>query len=218
MLRTLRQGKSVFNYSPEWYATESVELWLPQMKSAEDLLYHYTDPTIIPFIYNGIRFDNGFQNYKNLSGRCLELGFNSGLTVHRLAEKYQDLKVDGIDFNPALKKIIPWIKSFLPNIDDLWIGSSEDTPKYIDHYDYITSLDYFEHLPEEVYHKTLIECRFILKSDGLMFVYLGKPPNPEHINRRTDEQVKKDFAEIDFSFVEQDGKDGIMVFRNDKNE
>ena len=201
-----------FNYTPQWYADESVP-WLPAIETADDLLYHYTDPTILPFIANNKRWEEAFENYPDLEGRLLELGFNSGLTVHRMAKKYPLLYVDGIDFNPALKKIVPFIKDFLPNIQDIWLGDTQMTGKPDDYYDFITSFDYFEHLPALVYAATLWESRRVLKSGGLMWVYFGKPDNPEHINRREDRSVIEDFKQMGFSLVD-DGE--VLVFRNEK--
>ena len=203
----------MFNYTPEWYATDSVALWLPEINSAEELLYHYTDPTIEPFIRNGIRFDEEFKHYEHLSGHLLELGFNSGLTAHRLAKRYPDLLVDGIDFNPALEKIIPFIKGFLPNIGDIWLGDTQSINKPDNHYHYITSIDYFEHLPRLVYYKTLRECKRVLKPGGIIWVYFGKPPNEEHINRRDDVSVIDDFERLGFSLVNQRE---ILTFKNDE--
>jgi len=201
-----------FEYTPEWYATDSVALWLPEMNSAEELLYHYTDPTIEPFIRNGIRFDNEFQHFDHLSGRLLELGFNSGLTVYRLAKRYPKLIVDGIDFNPALEKVMSFIEGFLPNIGDIWLGDTQNIKKTDEHYDFITSIDYFEHLPRLVYYKTLRECKRVLKPGGIIWVYFGKPPNEEHINRRDDAYVIDDFERLGFRLV---SRREILAFKNE---
>lgn len=200
----------MFSYTPEWYATESVP-WLPAIKTAEDLLYHYTDPTILPFIANGVRWQSAFKDYPDLSGRCLELGFNSGLTVHRMAEKYPDLKVDGIDFNPAVERLIPFIKSFNSNVDDLWIGDTQDIDKPSSYYDYITSLDFFEHLPLRIYIDTLGECCALLKSGGKIWVYFGRPEAQEHINRRDNIAVVEDFKSYGVNLCDIKGE--VLIFQ-----
>ena len=186
---------------------------MPGIKTADDLLYHYTDPKILPFVANGIRHNNAFARHPDLGGRCLELGFNSGLTVWRLAKKYPDLVVDGIDFNPAIERLIPFIKGFLPNVGDLWLCDSSKIDRPDGHYDCITSLDYFEHLPLFIYVDTLLECARLLKPGGLIWVYFGRPEAVEHINRREDRSVIEDFWGLGFKLIEHGD---VLVFQKGK--
>lgn len=202
-----------FAYTPEWYATDSVALWLPKVKCVDDLIFLYTSETIHPAVKKRARFKRQFGGYDSLGGRLLELGFNSGFTMYWLSQKYPNLTIDGLDFNYALEPIISLIKEAVPGVKDLWIGNVRKIDKPDNYYDYITSLDFFEHLPETVYEETLLECKRLLKPGGLIWVYFGKPKQAEHINIREDKIVIEDFERVGFGFV--DSNDGL-IFRNDK--
>ncbi len=88
----------------------------------------------------------------------------------------------------------------MPNLDDIWIGDCQKIDKPNGHYECIHCIDFFEHLPQDVYEKTIKECYRLLKPNGLMFVYVGKTDAHAHIHLVSNETVIKDMSAAGFQF------------------
>jgi len=196
----------VFIYSPESYSEKS-EDWIKNITSEQTLLDKYADPWHQGYIN---RWKNWFANIE-INGRILDIGFQNGNTLYQFSQKYPNIKIDALDFNPGLLNAIPFYKKLMPNLDDIWIGECQSINKPDKYYDYISALDFFEHLPENIYFKTIQECYRLLKNGGHIFVYVGKSGATAHINERPDEQVIKDMQYYGFEKIQN--IQGMFVFR-----
>lgn len=203
--------KPKFFYSPETYAN-NLEDWIKNAKSSGIFLEKYSSQWFQNYINRWKTWFNGIKISDN--SRILELGFQDGKTLYRFGQKYPNTKLDAIDFNPELSNAALQLKKIIPNLDDIWIGECQNTNKPDGYYDYISSLDFFEHLPEDIYFKTIQECYRLLKDGGYIFVYVGKSGAAAHINERPDEQVVKDMHLGGFEKIRD--IQGMLVFRKQK--
>ena len=184
------------NYSPEYYEEKS-EDWIKNITSEQILLDKWDDDWHQSYVY---RWNKWFKDIE-ISGRVLDVGFQNGKTLYALSQKYPDAKIDALDFNPALSKAIPFYKKLMPNLDDIWIGDCQYVNKPDGHYDYIHCIDFFEHLPHDVYEKTIIEIHRLLRNLGQVFVYVGKTDAHAHINLISNEAIVRDMESCGFRFV-----------------
>lgn len=187
-----------FVYSPETYA-DGLEPWLKNIESETVLLEKYESSWYQNYIN---RWKHWFAGIFLPEGRLLDIGFQDGKTLYQLSQKYPELKIDSLDFNPGLSKAIPFFKKLMSNLDNIWIGDCQKVNKPDGHYDYIHCLDFFEHLPHDVYLKTIQECHRLLKTDGVMYVYTGKTDANAHIHLISNESVISDMESNGFEFVQ----------------
>jgi len=195
-----------FEYTPEWYA-DSVE-WLSGVHSGDDLREHFERPPTHPEYAE--RWERWFEGAE-IRGRVLELGFNSGATIYRLCKMFPGVTVDGIDWNEKLRVLEPWLREIAPGLGELWFGDCNTVDRPDCYYDCVTSINFYEHLPVEAYYASITMCYRLLVPGGYMFVYLGKPKQPAHINLRSDSRVCHDMLARGFEFVRK--QRGLMVFR-----
>jgi len=187
----------IFVYSSETYA-DGLETWLKNIESENILLEKYATPWYQNYINRWKHWFDGIE----LNGRILDIGFQDGKTLYQLSQKYLDLKIDALDFNPGLSKAIPFFKKLMPNLHDIWIGDCQVVNKPDGYYDYIHCLDFFEHLPHDIYLKTIRECHRLLENDGIMFVYVGKTDATAHIHFISNETVISDMEYGGFKFIQ----------------
>ena len=197
----------LFEYSPESYGKKS-EDWIKNITSEKTLLEKYSDPWHQGYIN---RWKNWFQDIDDLKGRILDIGFQNGKTLYSLSQKYPKLKIDALDFNFALSNAIPFYNKLMPNLHDIWIGDCQAVNKPDGYYDYIHCIDFFEHLPPDVYFKTIQECHRLLKTDGVMYVYIGKTDATAHIHLVSNETVTADMECRGFKFIRN--IDDLLVFQ-----
>jgi len=185
-----------FEYSPDSYSKKS-EDWIKNITSEQTLLDKYADPWPQGYID---RWKNWFDGIE-INGRVLDIGFQNGKTLYQLSQKYPDVKIDALDFNHGLSNAIPFYKKLMPNLEDIWIGDCQNINKPDGYYDNIHCIDFYEHLPEEVYQQSMKECYRLLKNNGEMFVYVGKTDAHAHIHLVPNETVIKDMTKNGFNFV-----------------
>jgi len=203
---TFKNAKGdIFEYSPENY-DKGTEDWIKNIESETVLLEKYSDSWHQGYIN---RWRNWFQNI-DIKGRILDLGFQNGKTLYQLSQHYPDVKIDALDFNFALSNAIPFYKKLMPNLDDIWIGDCQHVDKPDGYYDYIHCIDFYEHLPPEVYLQSIQESRRLLKDNGTMFVYVGKTDAMAHIHLISNNEVIKDMEQFGFKFVH--AIDDLLVF------
>jgi len=196
-----------FVYSPETYA-DGLEPWLKNIESEIVLLEKYATPWHQNYIN---RWKHWFKNINIMGGRILDIGFQDGKTLYQLSQRYPDLKIDALDFNPGLSKAIPFLKKLMPNLDNIWIGDCQTVNKPDGYYDYIHCLDFFEHLPHDVYLKTIQECHRLLKTDGAMYIYIGKTDATAHIHLISNETVISDMECRGFKFIKN--TNDLLIFQ-----
>lgn len=194
-----------FKYAPEWYDWYYRETWINRTNSADDL-----EKDILK---DG---DNNLSRFKGIKlfGRGLELGFCNARSLYYFGKKYKDITMDGIDWVPSLRKMFPFIRQLCPHVCELEIRNCRIINKPDKYYNFITSLDVFEHTNEEDYLCCIGECYRVTKQGGQFFVYFGKMDNASHINRRSDERVISEITEVGFKFAEKkpDSRRGMLVF------
>lgn len=183
--------------------------YLDTFNSAEDLVNnwyhtHYKGSKSSVF-QNRVRklnhiYDNGSLS---LSGHGLELAFGFGESIYVLSKWYDNIVIDGFDFMRLLGRIMPFIKELNgPKVGELWIGDARSTGKPDNHYDFINSCSFFEHLPENVFWPVIKECYRVLKPGGIMGCYLDPGPNyGEHVRCVPVEQTKQELESIGFITV-----------------
>jgi ubiquinone/menaquinone biosynthesis C-methylase UbiE len=141
---------------------------------------------------------NIYKNVK-LSGHGLELAFGLGTSTQWLIDNYPNITLDGIDFNEHLIPLIPVLKTISHRIKDFWIGDASFINKPDDHYNFVNSCSFFEHLPSEVYWEVLKECYRVLKPNGLLGVYLDTSKGKQHIRLRPAKVIRKEVESMGFN-------------------
>jgi len=195
----------IFKYSPDTYS-ENLDEWIKTSNSSEIFLKKYSEPWFQSYINRWKNWFNGID----LHGRILELGFQDGKTLYQIGKKYKDITIDALDFNPGLNRIIPHLKNIIPNLEDIWIGDCQDINKPDEYYNFISCLDFYEHLPRNIYLNSIKESYRILKNDGKIFVYVGKTDAAAHINLIPDSVVIKDMENA--GFIHLDTIADMMTF------
>lgn len=159
--------------------------------------YNNNNKTIIERRNEKIK--NIYHSNLYVDGRGLELAFGLFTSCYWLLNKYDNITLDGIDFNDNLSKLIPFIKEEYKNkIDDFWIGDMQRINKPNNHYDFINSCSVWEHLPDKVYWNTLKECYRILKPGGFIGVYVDQTKNEQHIRVVPPSTTKTEMESIGF--------------------
>lgn len=138
---------------------------------------------------------NIYDDVEDFEGHGLELGFGFGVSLYTLFEWYPRITMDALDFNPLLDKIVPLLKKLNDRLQKIWIGDSQEVEGQ---YDFINSCSFFEHLPDEVYWKTIERCYKILKPGGFFGVYLDQSKGPEHIRIRKPHITRKELEQVGF--------------------
>lgn len=163
-----------------------------------------------------VRFDSWFRDF-DLDGNIhLDLGFSTGKSLFWLSQIYPNLKIHTIDFNENCKNIFEPLQELIPQIVDISIQDASKLDFAQELFDSITALDFYEHTPSEVMRKSL-ELNFeLLREGGIMFIYVGKTPNEEHINLIPDAQTIALCTDIGFNFEQE--KRELLVFRKKSNK
>ena len=199
----------MFNYSKEALMVEPENVkYVEQFNYATDLVTHWYNihynKAIKTVTENRIEKLNHIYNHEKtpllLSGHGLELAFGFGESIYVLMRWYRDVTMDAFDFNPLFAKIIPLLKELNGSrLQDVWVGDAQNIPKPDNHYDFINSCSFFEHLPEDVYWNVIRECYRILKPGALLGVYLDEGQNGgEHIRCVPVSQTQKEVESIGF--------------------
>lgn len=200
----------MFEYSVEYLMQEPENVkYINQFNSADDLKnnwynIHYNHSPIKVIDKRIKKLNNIYNNGKiPVKGHGLEMAFSFGESIYVLMNWYKDITLDGLDFNPLLGKIIPYIKELNgERVQDLWIGDAQNVPAGDGYYDFINSCSFFEHLPEDVYWNIVNECYRLLKPNGFLYVYLDEGKNyGEHIRCVPVEQTKMELEKIGFISV-----------------
>jgi ADP-heptose:LPS heptosyltransferase/SAM-dependent methyltransferase len=208
----LKELQDSFEYTPEWYNKMHKLCYIDNVNSPEDLKSDIE-----------MDGDNNIERFLDikLQGMGLELGFSNGRTLYYMSKKFPEAVFDGIDWMGSLIKIKPFIKSLCGNVNDLYTCNLNKFEQIEDKvYDFITSLDVFEHLNTDDYNACLKECYRVLKPDGMLYVYIGKPESCSHINRRPDIAAIHEICASGFWFLKRvpDNDHGLLVFRKREME
>ena len=196
-------------FDRSWYETDYVTSWLQECTTEEGMLNHLRN---VPARYRRRFFD--WFSAVELTGRVLKLGFNDGKTVYWLSQRYPHIEIEALDFNRRLSALEGPLRSAAGNFVAAMYCDCQKVERPDGHYDAITSIDFFEHLPRRTYLSTLHECRRLLKEHGRMFAYVGSTNLPEHINRIPREILIADIEGTGFEMVEHLGSetDALFVF------
>lgn len=186
----------MFEYSKEWYGGEYIEPWIGRVTSVEALKAEYVRQERYR-----VRLANWFEG-QELSGLSLELGFNDGKSVHWLSGMFPELEFDLLDWNESLKTIEPFIREISP-VRNVFYGDVLDV-HMADEYENIFSLDFFEHLPLEVYFDALGVCDAMLVPGGRLWVYLAGHRGLGHVNLRRDQDTANDLRAVFGDITERD--------------
>ena len=122
----------------------------------------------------------------------------------------------GIDFNPTLKKIIPYIRQIKAVSKLKIIDVLEYKPK--EKYNFIICLDFIEHLYRNDYLKMLPRVKRWLKEGGKIYVFGGYAKEVEHVNISTIKHIEDDFIKAGFKAVGRVGYpetgDHLQIFES----
>lgn len=181
----------------KWYE-KNYTPWIDNLNSTKEVMAF--QDTLNPKYKQ--RFDYWFS-FLELEGHTLELGFNSGKTLRWLSEKYDNIEITGIDFNPRLMKIIPHLMDISPKIKTLFIADINRMPINVYGFDHITCLDFVEHLYFVDYLEAIKNIRMLLQNGGRCYVFAGHGKLPEHVNILSVEEIRKDFMYVGLKFVQR---------------
>lgn len=194
-----------FAYTPTWYSGPYVEGWIKKAATPEGLAEIHEQQERYR-----IRLEKWFKGIA-MPGRVLELGFNDGKSVHWLSGMKPEIeRFDLLDWSPVLRRVLPSLEVLVPKI---WAVLPIDVLelKAKDEYDHVLSLDFFEHLPPDVYKQALPIIARALRTGGFIYVYFGTTPQPEHVNLRKPKEIKSDLGQH-FEDVHARDADGHTMF------
>lgn len=202
-----------FRYTAEWYGTRIDEKWMSMGgdRSTPEGLKQWYDSG----------HNSGYRERLkrwfaplDLKGRGLELGFQCGKTVNWLCGIYPDITFDILDWNEKLKVLEEPIRK-VSRIRGFYIQDCRSIAQPDGYYDFITSLDFYEHLTEDVYFESIEECFRLLRPGGMFFVYLGHSNHPAHINVRPISVQVSDVKSKGFELIGQRvvAQDVMSIFR-----
>jgi ubiquinone/menaquinone biosynthesis C-methylase UbiE len=140
---------------------------------------------------------------EEVTGLGIELAFGFGTSTHWLMERYDNIVMDGLDFQAHFINVAKFLKELYGDkIGDYSIGDIQTTGKPDNHYDFINSSSVWEHLTEDVYWNTLNECYRILKPGGRIYVYADQgPKGGEHIRVVPPEVTRKEMEKVGFKAI-----------------
>ncbi|MDP8246380.1 MAG: class I SAM-dependent methyltransferase [Candidatus Hinthialibacter antarcticus] len=192
-----------FVYSHEWY----------------DYAYHQQHCKVDSRNFQEVREDSIKAGYKkrllkylseikipNTPIYWLEVGCHLGMTACTVLEKYPNIQsVHMIDFSVAS---IDWCQKQFPYPDraQIWPSSCSDIQypnvDLSNRYHVVSCFDVTEHLPNEVYLKTIKEIYRVLRPYGIALVQQGNYPHPSHINIKKENELCEDFINQNFEYVQ----------------
>ncbi len=135
----------------------------------------------------------------------LEIGCHLGMTACTVLENYPNIQsIHMIDFSV---ESITWCQKNFPYQDRavIWPSSCSDIQfpnvDLSNRYHVVSCLDVTEHLPEDIYQKTVTEITRVLRPYGLALVQQGTIPIPSHINVKKETEIISDFEDKGFETV-----------------
>lgn len=139
---------------------------------------------------------------EKLSGRGLEIGFGMGTSTHWLMDRYDDIVLDGIDFQEHVVVVGDFLKELYGDrIGEMMVGDLQNTEISDNTYDFINSSSVWEHLTEDVYWNILKECHRILKPNGKIYVYADQTAGPAHIRVVPPAVTRKEMEKVGFKAI-----------------
>tara|TARA_R100000008_G_scaffold86802_1_gene81730 strand:+ start:2815 stop:3444 length:630 start_codon:yes stop_codon:yes gene_type:complete len=192
-----------------WYEENYDKSWFVECTGVEYLKNYYTNHR--PRLFE--RYHGWFGSL-GLTGHGLDLGFTNGRGIYFFSRIFPHCKITAIDFNKNTELIHDHLKNLIPQIVELRTENCSALSDPDEKYDFCTSTDFYEHVDESTYFKSIREVHRVLKKQGKFCVYLGKTILPEHINLRPDWQVFQDMKHNGFKFI--DKRNDLLVF--EKNE
>tara|TARA_B100000212_G_C27306933_1_gene504045 strand:+ start:126 stop:803 length:678 start_codon:yes stop_codon:yes gene_type:complete len=189
----------------DWYATYYDAEFFMKCDGPEYLRNYYATKNFYRY-----RFDSWFEEFELDGNIHLDLGFSTGKSLFWLSQIYPNLQIHTIDFNENCRNIFEPLQELIPQIVDISIQDASKLDFAQESFDSITALDFYEHTPLEVMKKSL-ELNFdLLRKGGMMYLYVGKTPNEEHINLIPDAQTIALCVDIGFTFEKE--KNQLLVF------
>lgn len=131
----------------------------------------------------------------------LEVGCQFGKSAFWLAKRFPTTTFYMFDFAQAA---IDFINKYnpIPEQTMVWRGDATDIcyegNRFDNFFDFISILDFTEHLPKPVYKGTIQEAFRVLKPSGYLLLKQGNTIRPEHINIRWEWQLIRDFEKAGF--------------------
>ena len=160
------------------------------------------------------RLARWFSNTK-IYGNVLEMGFNDCKTIAFLLDNYEHIEVDAFDWNESTRPFTEAFKRVHPRMGRFSFCDCSNLPYEDNRFDFVTALDFFEHIEPSKYYKCISEVYRVTKPRGRIFVYFGtSKSDPAHINLKSVSECIKDMEGQKFEF--ESVKDGMITFRNSK--
>ena len=135
----------------------------------------------------------------------LEIGCHLSMTACTALEKYPNIQsIHMIDFSVAS---ITWCQKNFPYPERavIWPSSCHDirfpNVDLSNRYHVVTCLDVTEHLPEDIYQKTITEIFRVLRPYGMALIQQGVIPIPSHINVKEETELCDDFFKQGFEYI-----------------
>ena len=131
----------------------------------------------------------------------LEIGCQFGKSTFWLAARYPETFFYMFDFAQTAVEFIHK-NNPIPERTKVWQGDVSqiccNNQSLDSFFDMVSMLDFTEHLPKEIYRKSITEALRVLKPGGHLLLKQGNEILPEHINIRWEWQLVRDFTKEGF--------------------
>lgn len=148
-----------------------------------------------------------FSMSTDAKANWLEVACHHGKTPFTLAGLYENIHFYMFDFS---RVAVDWCVKYNPYPDriTIWNGDIRNIKyngnQFNNYFDVITCLDVTEHLPHNIYIKSIKEMRRVCKIGGLIVLRPGMHDvHPEHIHVLEHEKVVRDFEKRGFRKINE---------------
>lgn len=136
----------------------------------------------------------------------LEPACHHGKTVFWLAERFPETRFFMFDFSQTAIEFCTKYNP-IPERSVIWQGDltriEHNGMTFDDYFDMATLLDVTEHLPADIYRKTIQEVFRVLKPGAHLLLKQGHEILPEHINILPERVLVRDFENAGFHLIER---------------
>jgi hypothetical protein len=142
---------------------------------------------------------------REITGHGLECGFGVGNGLYWFSQRYPDTTYDIFDWASGLSFLVPLLEKIHgARLKHVWFKRPVEIEDVAGRqYDWINSIDFFEHLEEEEYWPTLKVLYRLLVPGGLLGVHVGKAKQLPHIRTRMPHTAAQEIVRVGFKQIDR---------------